>query len=262
MTSENQTTKNVAITGRQDRKKTLLSTYVKVYMDLERLRVAQEVRISHLKLDNAPEAEIAPLQLVHDGLVRESNEIDKTIKKIVRIHPAWTGFLKDVKGVGEHLAGLVIGGIRDVTPLDTPSKVWYLCGLAVLEGKTQRKTKGEVINFDMGLKSILLGRIGDQLLKNRDPFSRKLYDEYKAYEFTRNPDITAGHAHRRAIRRVVKLLVSCMWRVWREGEGLPAANAYVIAHGGHTDEILAQHWIDYNEANPIKSKADNDSLTS
>tara|TARA_Y100000593_G_scaffold88407_1_gene170650 strand:+ start:81 stop:920 length:840 start_codon:yes stop_codon:yes gene_type:complete len=240
--------------GRNDRKKNTLSVYAATYMDMEKLRVAQGVRITHLKLDESPESEVKPLEDVLNTLEVQSKALDKVITQIVKKHPAWTGFLCDVKGVGPHLAALVIGGIRDVEPLTTVSKVWYLCGLAVLDGEIQRKRRGSVLNYDNRLKSILLGRVAKQLLMNKDPFATKLYAEYKEYEFKRNPEIKKMHAHRRAIRRVVKLLVSCMWRAWREGEGMTAPNAWVLEHGGHTDEITPDMWIRYNKEEYARAK--------
>ena len=45
------------------------------------------------------------------------------------------------------------------------------------------------------------------------------------------------HVHLRAIRRMAKIWLSHLWVVWREAEGLPVSQPWVIEHGGHSDYI-------------------------
>jgi len=278
------TEKTYARPGRRDRKQNRLGILSQMYMDIEKLRVAQQVRQSHLKLDNSPFAEDPAFEMVFDRLKGAQTDIDEQMMPLVTTHPCWTDFSLHVKGIGPHLLALVMGLIRDIEPFTNVSKLWWLCGLGVDhtcecehwhsahiihypdeadpyyqcstcdctefrdtgdQGQAQRPVKGVVLNYDARLKSILLGRIGAQLLKNVDPFSRMLYEEYRDKEEVKRKE----GAHRRSIRKVVKLYVSCLWDVWRRAEGFPVTGHYAQMHmQGHTDIITPERWVSYNQS--------------
>jgi len=49
--------------------------------------------------------------------------------------------------------------------------------------------------------------------------------------------IWLGHLDAMALRKMVKLFLSCLWLVWREAEGLPIRDPYIIDKQGHTSVI-------------------------
>lgn len=230
--------------GRGDRRRTRLSWIVQLYFDIEKLRVSQRVRITHLMLQNAEIADDTLMNAIEVRLTDVQTLIDKQMEPYVLPHACWTEFCQEVKGIGPHLLALVMGEIRDVAPLTNVAKCWWLCGLAVVDGKALRLQKGQVANYNMRLKSVLLGRIGPQFLKNADPFARLLYDTFRAREEIKEPK----GAHARALRKVVKLWVACLWAVWRKSEGLEVPDPYPIAYLQHTDTITAEEWVKYNLA--------------
>lgn len=237
-------TKTYARPGRKDRKQNRLGVLAQMYMDVERLRVSQQIRQSHLKLDESPFHDDPVFELVFEHLHNAQAVIDEQMMPLVKDHACWTEFNLHVKGVGLHLLSLIMGLIRDIEPFTNVSKLWWLCGLAVVDGKALRPVKGQVLNYDARLKSILLGRLGAQFLKNADPFARHLYDTFRAEEEAKKPE----GAHRRAIRKVVKLWVACLWEVWRRGEGLPVTQPYVVKYLGHSDIVTAEVWLAFNKA--------------
>ena len=257
--------------GRGDRRKNRLSLMTAMYFDIERLRLSQAIRLTHLKLDKSPFADDPMFAAVEARLVAAQDELDVPIQEMVKGHECWTDFNLCVKGVGPHLLGLVMGLIRDVTPLTTVSKLWWLCGLAVVDGKALRPVKGQVLNYDARLKSVLLGRLGGQLLRNADPFAVHLYERYypeeeaklkaqgvatKTQPATYNKDKSLKKAayqfypgaHRRALRKVVKLWVACLWETWRQAEGLSVGNPYPQPILGHIPElkVTPAMWVEYN----------------
>ena len=267
--------------GRGDRKPTRLGLLAQMYMDIERLRVAQQVRQTHLKLDGSTFHDDPVFDEAFGHLVKAQEAIDSYMTPLVTGHPCWTELSLHIKGIGPHLLALIMGLIRDITPFTTVSKLWWLCGLAVVDGQSLRKVKGQVLNYDQRLKSILLGRFGGQLLRNADPFAGALYKDYYKQEVLKaerdglTPEwrpipakkAAKGHAfleyikrngkfgyysyprvHKRAIRKIVKLFIACLWETWRKGEGLPTSDPYPMTILGHTGLITAQTWIKYNES--------------
>ena len=278
--------KQYAQKGRGDRKPTRLGLLAQMYMDIERLRVAQQVRQTHLKLDGSTFHDDPVFDAAFGHLLEAQHTIDTYITPLVTHHPCWTDLSLHVKGIGPHLLGLIMGLIRDITPFTNVSKLWWLCGLAVVDGQSLRKVKGQVLNYDQRLKSILLGRFGGQLLRNADPFAGALYADYYKQEVLKaerdglTPEwrpIPAkkrekGHAfldyiqrkgkwgyysyprvHRRAIRKIVKLFIACLWETWRNADGLPVSDPYPMTILGHTGFITTQTWIEYNKSHAKKA---------
>ena len=245
-------TKTYARPGRKDRKHNRLSLLAQMYFDIEKLRVSQQVRQTHLKEDGSPFAEDPIFERVLTHLLNAQGELDEDMKPLVPGHPCWTDFALHVKGVGPHLLALVMGLIRDITPFTNVSKLWYLCGFAVADGKAMRPVNGQVLNYDARLKSLLLGRVGGQMLRNGDPFARSLYDAFRAKEEEKQ----SKFVHRRALRKVVKLWVACLWDVWRRAEGLPVTPHYAEAHLGHTgDAVTSERWVEFNQRAAKDGKA-------
>lgn len=267
-----ETSRHVRV-GRGDRHKTPLYYLSSLYFDIEHLRVAQDVRRSHLALDQNPFADDPIYEDVQEHLKALQHILDLRMMPFVKEHPCWTEFGLHVKGCGLHLMALIMGLIRDITPFTTVSKLWYLCGLAVIEGHAQYPVKGTSINYNPHLKSVLLGRLGTSLIRSRDPFAGTLYQRFKAEEEAKaqasgveskwlpEREVTLdghirtipGHfstpgSYRRAVRRLVKIWVACLWEVWRNAEGLPIRLPYVIEKLGHTHVITPAQWVAYNQA--------------
>ena len=53
----------------------------------------------------------------------------------------------------------------------------------------------------------------------------------------KTPEWTIGHIHNMACRKVATFLLSHIWEVWREMEGLPTRDPYPIEYQGHTTKI-------------------------
>lgn len=49
--------------------------------------------------------------------------------------------------------------------------------------------------------------------------------------------ISEGHIHNRALRKLIKLFIACLWLIWREIEGLPLTKPYAIEKLNHSSFI-------------------------
>lgn len=200
--------------------------------------------------------------------------IARDIFAIVREQPLWREWLCDVKGIGPILAGGYISGLGSIARFDTVSKLWAYSGLHTVEntparqeaayqarvrkakldaqktGKEPtipprpdylpdrimpRRTTGERANWSPFLRT-LAWKTGESFVKTKGGY-RAQYERQRAkYERTR-PDTSDGHRLAMAKRATVKLFLSHLWQTWRELEGLPTREAFVIEQLGHTTVI-------------------------
>lgn len=127
------------------------------------------------------------------------------------------------------------------------------CDDPVVKSVGQRKIKGMLLDYNPRLKS-LCWRFGKQFVMQGD-FYRGLYNQFRAEYEQRNDLIEemngktgkktkhgtskgTGHIHSMAQRKTVKIFLSHLWVTWRELEGLPVSDPYILSVGGHSKKIL------------------------
>ena len=91
------------------------------------------------------------------------------------------------------------------------------------------------IEYNPKLKS-LSWIISDQFVR-QGRYYRQLYDDFKAEDMAKNPQLTDGHLHNRAKRKTVKIFLSHLWVYWREVEGLSITEPYAKKYLGHEVEM-------------------------
>ena len=116
----------------------------------------------------------------------------------------------------------------------------------------QKKLTGTLLDYNPKLKS-LSWRFGKQFIMQGD-FYRGLYEQFRA-EYELRDDLIeemngksrkvtkhgtskgTGHIHNMASRKMVKIFLSHLWLKWRECDGLPVSDPWIIAIGGHSKMI-------------------------
>jgi hypothetical protein len=109
--------------------------------------------------------------------------------------------------------------------------------------RAPRRVRGRLLDWNPSTR-VLFWKIGHQLCMIKPPrfkktgVYRQLYDSYKAdYEKTRGHLLLEkggkGHIHNMAIRKMVKIFMYHLWRVWRTNLGLPIRDPYVTEYGEH-----------------------------
>ena len=142
-----------------------------------------------------------------------------------------------VKGVSFTLAAKVVSLI-DIQRASNVSSLWRYAGYAVVDGKRERMHKGEKSHYNRRLKTACF-QVAESFLKSRSPYSN-VYYEAKEYYLANRPDWTKNHCHLAAMGKCIKIWLEHVWLVWRQLEGLPVNEPYVIAHMGHVDYITPQ----------------------
>lgn len=164
------------------------------------------------------------------------------------------------KGVGPVICAGIISRV-DITKAAHPSALWRYAGLA----PGQRRVRGQLSDWNPELKRIcwLLGESFVKVSGYEDAVYAALYVSRKAQEQTHNVNghyaeqaarilserkwtdgtvtkvaleqgrLSDAHIHARAKRYAVKRFLSDLWYEWRQLEGLPVTEPWVIKYGGH-----------------------------
>lgn len=210
------------------------------------------------------------------GVSRSARDLEETIekrfKKLLRRFPIYQKWLKDVKGVGPVAAAQILANI-DIEKATTVSKIWQYAGLnpgmvrgmkrkemadgsfELIETETMvrgdRATKGFVLPFNKGLRTALLGVMGDGFIKSQNHYCMEFY--YPTKHRLENSVATVlehpgggkkpvsvrwceakpVHRHRAAIRKMVKMFLADLYVQWRTVEGLPVRPPYQEEYLGH-----------------------------
>ncbi len=245
---------------------------VKSVLAIEGVRIAVQIRQSHLALRNRKDPET-------DELLRRLQEVedyaDGRMATLLTSHPAYPWFSR-VKGVGQENIGKVIG-LMDITKADTLSSLWSFAGFGVVNGKAPKREKGGgKLAYNSRLRT-MCWRLGTSLLKGGGCFYEYYAREKEKYlvryraegkkiipaaqlptrdgkRYEPEGVISEGHVHNQALRKMIKLFLASLWIVWREAEGLDTRNPYVIEKLGHAGFISPWEMVDREEKKAKKKK--------
>jgi hypothetical protein len=182
------------------------------------------------------------LVLVDQYMTLEKDEAKhfRQLGKVLEDFSVYTDFLKDVKGVGPAMAGVIISEI-DISRAKYSSSIWKYAGLDVASDGKGRSRKAEHleeseyvasdgttktkkgITFNPFLKTKLVGVLGSAFLragKVNNPY-RDIYDNYR-HRLDNNPahdEKSKGHKHNMAIRYMIKMFIIDLYVAWKECEG-------------------------------------------
>ena len=243
--------------------KPLLPTLVDAALSIEKLRVASEVRQSHLALQGKQDPETDEL---HRRVKDLEDFVDGRVADLIKAHPAYPWFSR-VKGVGKENIAKVVGLI-DIGRSVHISSLWKFAGFSVEDGiAPKRQRGGGKLEYNSQLRS-MCWRVGSSLLRAKGKFydyylkeKDKYYQKYEnqgikivpATSLPKDKDgkryepegmISEGHVHNQAMRKMVKLFLASLWVVWREAEGLALTKPYAIDKLGHNSYIDPWEMVD------------------
>ena len=177
-----------------------------------------------------------------------------SLEKLLDDFPIYTEFLKDIRGVGPAMAGIIISEI-DITKAEYPSSIHKYAGLDVVKGEGRSRKKHHLeestyidkegkeqkkmgITFNPFLKTKLIGVLGTSFLRSASEY-REHYDNYKnrLENAQAHKEKTKGHRHNMAVRYMVKRFLIDLYVNWRTIEGLPVAKEYSEAKLGIVHKV-------------------------
>lgn len=193
-----------------------------------------------------------------------SNEEDaaKLVDNVVKQHPMWNGFFKDVKGVGTTIAGRVLAKL-DIHSARHVSSFWSYCGVGTVvdeNGERVAATRkvtvmkeyvdkhGEVrekksITYNPKMQALICyNMVGSIIRTGQGSKYAKCYYDYKNRYNNREDlkEISNLRLHRMAVRQVAKSVLRDLWVTWRTYEGYTISAPYEVEYLGR-----AEH--EYNE---------------
>jgi len=233
-----------------------LKIKTETYYAIQKIRIQAELRIkAFVREERLPEEHAEELHHWADDMLKAmETSIKRDVAKLLRGVPIWEEFFKPVKGVGPCLAGSLIAGIVDISRFEYVSSLWKYCGMDVVDGEAPKRARGQKISWNPFLRMTLY-KASDSFIKQNPEKSlyRRLYDEKKAYYQAKFPEpvekgngkkgkkYTKLHIHNMAKRYAGKIFLQHLWKTWRELEGLPVTEPWVIAHGGHNRYIAQEN---------------------
>jgi len=162
----------------------------------------------------------------------QEKRLEELCQKAVQESDVYTVFLKKVKGVGPIMAAYLLDYF-DIRKADHVSSFWQFAGLA----PGCRRKRGEKVNYNPALKTIILGRLFTQLQMAKG-YYHKLYRHFRAELEAEHPEWakdrkTIGKYHARARLKTMKVFLQHLWVVWRKLEGLNITKPYSADRLGH-----------------------------
>jgi hypothetical protein len=186
----------------------------------------------------------APIVEARDYLTAHRKAAARHLATQVVQLPVWEAFVRDVRGCGPLGLALIVGEAHDLERYANPAKLWKRMGLAVMpDGRCQRRvadTEGGLAQAYAPRRRSLMHVLGDSLVKLNDGVYRAAYDERKAYELARAPEMRPIVAHKRAMRYMEKRFLLHLWQAWRR-EAISNVTPYdaVPIDANVPDEVLA-----------------------
>jgi hypothetical protein len=186
----------------------------------------------------------SPIVQARDFLTAHRRAAARHLEKQAIQLPVWEAFVRGVRGCGPLGLALIVGEAHDLERYANPAKLWKRMGLAVMpDGRCQRRvadTEGGLAQAYAPRRRSLMHVLGDSLVKLNDGVYRAAYDERKAYELARAPEMRPIVAHKRAMRYMEKRFLLHLWQAWRR-EAISNVTPYdaVPIDANVPDEVLA-----------------------
>ena len=185
------------------------------------------------------------------NLERSEKEHFADVGEVLMECPVYSKWMKDVKGVGPQMAGVIISEV-DITKATYPSSIWKYAGLDVgpdgrgrgryaehlvdvdYVDKDGNDATRKSITFNPFLKTKLVGVLASSFLRVGPNPYREIYHNYKARleASPKHQEKSKGHRHSMAKRYMIKRFLVDLYVAWRELEELPVAQEYSVAKLG------------------------------
>lgn len=149
------------------------------YEQAQRMRLAMEGRQRAARQGSDQSPNLADLAGdIIDRMQQIEAMLTKEMKEALEAHPSWP-WLQEVTGIGPVLAAKIVSMV-DFERATTISKLWRFAGLAVIDGRAERRERGKVNRFNARLKTTMY-LVGTSFLRSQSPYTALYYQARQAY---------------------------------------------------------------------------------
>jgi hypothetical protein len=228
---------------------------LKTYYDIQKLRIATELRVKQTRFSLCPNRHMIPmassrdrcpicgapvtevvveppevLKSVLDRLSSIERDLYKELERVVEGHPLYVQYLQHVRGVGAAMAAYLIT-VLNPARFETVSKLWKYCGLHVVNGRAPRRVAGQPIDWNPVARA-MMWRLGESF-RRVGGFYKMMYQRFFDESLRKHPDWTKAHHLAHARRVTVKLFLAHWHTVGRVLQGLPVRKPYICEKQPH-----------------------------
>lgn len=141
---------------------------------------ALKIRSELLEMGKSKEKMIKQKENIIKELEKDFKLETKELDKVVKAHPIYINYLKDIKGIGPACAGGLIAGIKRASEHGNKYSLRHYAGMLHYD-------KNKPWRPNNVLKRALYF-FAEEIIKNRTPKWRELYDNMKIYYANKHPD--------------------------------------------------------------------------
>ena len=147
----------------------VLYSLYKMFKEIQKDRIRQSNRVW------AKEEPIAK------GVLHDLEAIEKKIAKAMKVelekYQIWS-WLQQIKGINVVTAAGLVAFIDKIgiENLKQVSSLWHYFGVHVEDGVAARAKRGAAMSYNPDAKTLVLGIIADNFIRQRTPLYRKIYD--------------------------------------------------------------------------------------
>ena len=226
-----------------------------------RIQFGNRVNAAALGTDDTSPRQDTLTARYFDLFQRIEDDITSDIAVLIRAYPVYD-HVSALRGIGPTLSAKLIALIGDISTFDNASKLWRFAGYGTVPDPkyapdgddsnstsdvnmdtgeyiaepvpriAERAVKGEKLHYNRRLK-VALYLVATSFMRSRSPY-KALYDNARVKYDRTHPEWTLLHKHRAALRIMIKVFLTHLWKRWRTLEGLPTTDLYVESHLGHT----------------------------
>ena len=159
----------------------------------------------------------------------ERDVIKRRVEEVLKQHPLWSSYLSSMWGVPAVQAAMIIAYIRDPRRFPTVSKLWKFSGFAPGQGPHVGDKR-----YHVKLKTAVFQAVQAMMLAGSQRV-RSLYRKLREQEDQKHPELRPAHRHMRAMRKLCKILLYCVWYVWSKQLGVNPPKPYAFDFLKHAE---------------------------
>jgi len=249
---------------------------LKTYYDIQKLRVATELRVEVNQFTLCPNRHLIPAKTerdtcpkcgakatlvimepskvladIKDGLEKLEKMLYKELEQRVSGHPLYVTYLRHIRGVGPATGAYLIT-VLNPAKFETVSKMWKYTGLHVVDGKAPRRVAGKQVDWNPVART-MMWKLGENF-RMVGGFYKYMYRKFYDESLEKHKDWTKAHHLNHARRVTVKLFLSHWYVVGRVLQGLPVRKPYICEVRPHEcippildtkDSSVIQYFYEY-----------------